>query len=113
MSYTYPKSERLKSKKDITSLFEKGKWQTCGNIRLIFTEAGASKIGVSVSKRYFKKATDRNRVKRLLRECYRLNKELFHQKFGATPHAMIFWVSAEMPKKYQLVEEDFIKLCKK
>ena len=35
MNYKYPREEKLKQKNDISLLFEKGKWQTCGNIRLI------------------------------------------------------------------------------
>ncbi|WP_262710208.1 ribonuclease P protein component [Chryseobacterium sp. CH1] len=71
----------------------------------------SGKFGVSVSKRYFKRAVHRNRIKRLLRECYRLNKELFKAAFGEKTMAMLFWVSSEMPPKFQDVEAQFIKLC--
>ncbi len=38
-------------------------------------EKSGLQIGVTASKRHFKKAVDRNRIKRLLREAYRLQKE--------------------------------------
>ena len=69
------------------------------------------KIGVSVSKKHFKRAHDRNRIKRLLRECYRLNKDLFIEKFGTNSLSMVFWVSKEMPDHFKVVEENFLKLC--
>lgn len=113
----YPKAEKLKKDTEITLLFAKGKWRSCGNLRIIILKNHQDlqnenvKLGVSVSKRYFKKAVYRNRVKRLLRECYRLNKDLFKASFGDKTIAMMFWVSNELPEKFQDVEAEFIKLC--
>lgn len=115
--FKYPKEEKLKKENEITLLFAKGKWRSCGNLRIIILknhpdlQSENVKLGVSVSKRYFKKAVYRNRVKRLLRECYRLNKDLFKASFGDKTIAMLFWVSNELPEKFQDVEADFIKLC--
>lgn len=116
-NYKYPTEEKLKEKDEITLLFEKGKWKNSGSLRIIILKhhpdlpVENEKIGVSVSKRYFKKAVFRNRVKRLLRECYRLNKDLYKESFGDKTVAMLFWVSPELPSKYQQVEEEFKKLC--
>lgn len=116
-NFKYPKAEKLKKKDEITLLFEKGKWKNSGNLRIIILKNHPDlltenvKLGVSVSKRYFKKAVYRNRIKRLLRECYRLNKDLFKESFGEKTAAMLFWVSPELPQKFQDVEAQFIKLC--
>ena len=120
--FKFPKEEKLKHKREIDLLFAKGKWQTCGNLRIISINLekkphedfliSNQKFGVSVSKRYFKKAVDRNRIKRLLRETYRLNKEIFTDAFGKNSISMIFWVSNEKPVSYQSLEENFITLCK-
>ncbi len=113
----YPRAEKLKKNTEISLLFDKGKWRTNGNLRIIILKDKAnlhvekSRFGVSVSKRYFKKAVHRNRIKRLLRECYRLNKDLFKEAFGEKTMAMLFWASPEMPSKFQDVEAQFIKLC--
>lgn len=117
-NFKYPKKEKLKKKDEITLLFEKGKWKNSGSLRIIILKNHPDlltdnvKLGVSVSKRYFKKAVNRNRIKRLLRECYRLNKDLFTEYFGEKTTAMLFWVSSELPKTFQEVEEQFIKLCR-
>nr|WP_315027436.1 ribonuclease P protein component [uncultured Chryseobacterium sp.] len=116
-NFKYPRTEKLKKNIEISLLFEKGKWRTSGNLRIIVLKDKPSlpiesgKFGVSVSKRYFKKAVHRNRIKRLLRECYRLNKDVFKEAFGEKTVAMLFWVSSEMPSKFQDVETQFIKLC--
>ncbi|MDQ8142217.1 ribonuclease P protein component [Chryseobacterium sp. CFS15] len=115
--FKYPKDEKLKKENEITLLFAKGKWKSCGNLRIIILKNHPDlqtenvKLGVSVSKRYFKKAVCRNRIKRLLRECYRLNKDIFKTSFGEKTIAMMFWVSNELPEKFQDVEAEFIKLC--
>lgn len=79
MAHTYPKFEKLKSRNTIDALFSAGKSVSKYPLRLVyveqdFTDNGTIKLGVSVSKKYFKKAVDRNYFKRLLRESYRLNK---------------------------------------
>lgn len=80
------KAERLCSKKAIDALFagSDSKSLSAYPIRAVYrhTEEAGIRILVSVSKRRFRHAVDRNRVKRQLREAYRLNKHLL-----ATTHS--------------------------
>jgi ribonuclease P protein component len=76
---TFPKEEHLKSKKLIDQLFAKGRRIREGSLELIWLPAELSIefpviLGVSVPKKRFQKAADRNRIKRRMREAYRLNK---------------------------------------
>lgn len=112
--FGYPTEEKLKQKKEISLLFEKGKWQTCGNLRIIFLKENLSEnlqFGVSVSKRFYKKAVDRNRIKRLLREAFRLKKEVFKEAFGENCSAMLFYISPTKPQHFNEIEANFLKLC--
>ena len=114
-NFQYGANLKLKHKRDLALVFEKGKWKTCGNLRIVYVnpeQTTGPKIGVSVSKRYFKKSVDRNRIKRLLREAYRLNKEQFHNRFGESCFCMIFWVSKDLPTHFSTVETDFLRLCR-
>ncbi len=86
--YTFPKEEHLCRKKLIDELFGKGS-SSFGvyPVRLVFTlceapTAAPPLVLISVSKRTFKRAVDRNRLKRLLREAYRLHKHLLVEKTG-------------------------------
>ena len=79
--YTYPKEEKLKSRNTIDLMFSEGRSVSKYPLRLVYvplpeTAENQIKVGVSVSKRHFKKAVDRNYFKRLLRETYRHNKHL-------------------------------------
>ena len=110
----FSNQEKLKKETEISLLFKKGKWKTCDNIKMMVLknqDISQPKVGVSVSKRFFKKAVDRNRIKRLLRESYRHNKEIFSTAFGTKSYVMIFWVSKEMPAHLNDVEKNFLKIC--
>lgn len=78
----FGKQEKLKSRKLIEELFDRGKSINVFPVRILYIfsnleadEKSLLQVGVSVSKRNFKRAVDRNRVKRLLREAYRLQKK--------------------------------------
>ncbi|MDO6516123.1 ribonuclease P protein component [Zobellia uliginosa] len=78
-NFTFPKKEKLKSKKLIERLFAEGKSVSVYPIKLIYLPAPFNdevrfKAGMAVPKKNFKSAVKRNRIKRLLRESYRLNK---------------------------------------
>ena len=76
--FGFGRKERLKSRKQIDLLFKDGKSFTINPLKTIYrfipADEGIIQVGVSVSKRNFKKAVDRNRIKRLMREAYRLQK---------------------------------------
>lgn len=77
---TFPRREKLKHRKSIQYLFEKGSSFSAFPIRLIYLvqpampQEDVAKFSVSVSKRNFSKAVDRNQIKRKVREAYRLHK---------------------------------------
>ena len=78
----FGKQEKLKSRKVVEDLFVRGKSQSIFPIRIFYKflpvqadEKTIMQAGVSVSKKNFKRAVDRNRIKRLLREAYRLQKK--------------------------------------
>lgn len=77
MPNTLSKAERLKSRKAIDALFEKGKSFTTPPYRVVYLPGDEGvRFGVGVSKKFFKKAVDRNKVKRLTREAYRQQKQI-------------------------------------
>jgi ribonuclease P protein component len=107
MTATYSKKEKLKSKKLIDQLFTEGQSVSAFPLRLVylgttFDDEVIAKTGVSVSKRHFKTAVARNRIKRLLREAYRLNKVNFFNNL-TTQHAfMILYIGKDMPTFVQV-----------
>ncbi len=102
MKATFGTNERLKSKKEIELLFSEGKSITQYPLKLMyrkttFDQPFPALVSVSVSKRNFKKAVDRNRIKRLLREGYRKNKYLVSDNTSHQFSFMFLYVGKEMP----------------
>ncbi|MEN8789546.1 MAG: ribonuclease P protein component [Flavobacteriaceae bacterium] len=102
MSFSFSKQEKLKSRKTIELLFQKGNSITQYPLKLYYLPADKNqevrvKTAVSVPKRNFKKAADRNRVKRLLREAYRLNKHLIFNNIEGNFAFLILYLGKELP----------------
>ena len=96
--HTLPKSERLCSRKALQRLFGNERRSiSVFPVRAVFADSQEPgvRIMVSVSKRHFKRAVRRNRVKRQLREAYRLNKQLLCGLAGGLDIAFL-WNTAEV-----------------
>jgi ribonuclease P protein component len=79
-TYSYNKTEKLKSRKLLDQLFKEGRSVSAFPIKVFYLNRTGEKdeplqAGVGVSAKNFPKAVHRNRIKRLLREAYRLNKQ--------------------------------------
>jgi ribonuclease P protein component len=119
--HTFPRSESLKSRKAIQHIFLSGKKVFSEHILMVYApwewnDTVKVKVGVSASKRNFKKAVDRNRVKRLMREAYRQNKKLILDNINSPCGVMLVCVSKQIPQLRDLVmslEEISKKLKKK
>nr|WP_314896561.1 ribonuclease P protein component [uncultured Flavobacterium sp.] len=125
MNFTYPKNEKLKSKITIGLLFSEGKSVSKYPLRLVYYSGALGspesrsfgteekiKIGVSVSKKYFKKAVDRNYFKRVLRETYRLNKHLLIDNLDQ-PYAFMFFYQTKDRLTYEEINTKTIQLFEK
>ena len=78
-TYTFKKVERLSSKKTIQELFNNGSSFYLYPLKVLYLpnpQSGVNQILFTVPKRIFKRAIDRNLLKRKLREAYRLHKHL-------------------------------------
>ena len=113
MKLTYNKHEKLKSKKAIEKLFIEGKSVSAYPLRLVYTKNNTgTKVGVSVSKRNFKLAVDRIRIKRLLREAYRLNKNDLIEAHVTDYDFMILYNNKDFPS-FEFINEKTKKLFRK
>lgn len=113
--FTLGKKERLKSRKLIDRLFKEGKSfnQFPYRVYYLFPQAKAYTLkdslqfGVGVSTRNFKHAVDRNRIKRLTREAYRLQKVPFQELLQSKQLAIalfLIYTGKELPA-YEVVSE--------
>ena len=112
-SNSYAKAEKLKSRKALNALFTGGKSFAVFPVKIFWMPAAPDsdrpmQAGVGVSARHFKKAVDRNRIKRLLRECYRLNKHSLLTTLEAKEKKVVvffLYVGKELPDYTMLNEK--------
>ena len=116
--------ERIKSKKQLETLFGGGKSRSMAAfpVRLVYMihdstpDTPQLMIMVSVSKRHFKHAVKRNRAKRQLREAYRLNKHVLasaaERLEGKTLSMGFIWVSDKLMPT-EIVEKSVINLMER
>lgn len=118
--YTFKKEERLCNKKLIDELFHNGSSFLCYPFKVSWQHADAAQpfpaqILFSVSKKRFKRAVDRNLVKRISREVYRLNKQVclydHLNNSGKKIIVALAYVGKELPE-YQFAEKKMLKLFK-
>ena len=98
--------ERLKGKKQIEQLFTTGVSVGAFPLRMVYLKSNdKNMVGVSVSKKQFKNAVDRNRIKRLLRVVIekQLSGVLDHMESNYT--LMVIYIGKEMPNTPQLKKQ--------
>lgn len=101
----FSKEERLYSKKAIDKLFTEGSSFIAYPLRVVYsyendltTETlNLPQVMISVSKKKFKRANKRNRVKRLIRESYRLNKHLLTDVYTNNLNIAFLYLKEELP----------------
>ena len=113
MRYTLPKHERLSSKKLIAALFKEGKAYTRYPIRLIYLPTDHlenHQVLFTVPRRHFKKAVDRNLIKRQMREAYRQHKQLITYKPSGDVHFLLGYIYIAREKyAYQHIETKIVE----
>lgn len=103
------KTKRLNGKEHIKQIFKNGISFSIEYIRIIYLESkykkfDTDKIGISVSKKLFKRAVDRNRIKRLIKTSYALNKYILKKNHDRS-YKIVF-----LYKKNLLVQFDKINI---
>lgn len=109
---SYPKTSRLVKTADFRKIYRSGSSYSSGPfiLKVLPNTININRIGFSISSRSIKKASKRNRVRRLFRESFRRNKARLRQGFD-----MVIVVRKEPDNRfsYKKAEDVFLSLAKK
>jgi ribonuclease P protein component len=100
--FTFKKAERLSKEKLIKELFEKGSSFYLYPFKVIYLPNPdksflVNQVLISVSSRQFKRAVDRNKIKRRIREAFRLQKEILDKNSERVIFAIIYTAKEILP----------------
>lgn len=103
----FPKSERLTHKQLWNAVFEQGRRIKSFPLQLYYLrtekpEGAQIQVGISVPKKRFPLAVDRNRIKRLLRENYRQKKQMVFNNTKGSYALVILYLGKELPRSAEL-----------
>ena len=121
MSFRLTKEERLSKKKLIDELFANGSSFYFSPFKVIShpknSETGLppARILISVPSKNFKRAVDRNRIKRLIREAYRLNKNILYDALNQKHQQLIFAIiyTSKTIESFSFIREKIVSVLKK
>jgi ribonuclease P protein component len=105
MAQSFGKKEKLKSRKLIGQLFDEGKSVVKFPVKMLYLPKESlevNKAAFAVPKRSFTLAVHRNRIKRQLREAYRLQKDVVDTKNGKKFVLLFLYISKDKPQYDQL-----------
>ncbi|MGB3949022.1 MAG: ribonuclease P protein component [Bacteroidia bacterium] len=110
---SFTKEERLCSKIALDDLFEKGSSFHSFPFKIVWqitkkTIPFQAQVAISVPKRYFKRAVDRNKIKRRIREVYRKNKASFYENLGEKQLLFIIVYTSKTIIEYKELEDRMI-----
>lgn len=121
--FNITREERLKSKKMLGALFKGGNSFVAYPLRVVWLPAEAVQaiapapvqVAISVPKRNFKTAVERNLLKRRIREAYRLNKQALLEKIQPTdkPVALMIMFIAKEALSFAEIQAGVLKMIRK
>ncbi|MBL0341408.1 MAG: ribonuclease P protein component [Bacteroidetes bacterium] len=115
----FPKSSRLHLRKEISEIFNTGKSIQASPLKAVYkilNDPGEPvQVGVAVPKRNVKLAVNRNRIKRQIKEAYRLNSQQtvdYFQKKGKRVQVMVLY-SGKVSPQYAVIESKIILILQR
>jgi ribonuclease P protein component len=117
LDFSFKKTERLSSQKDLDNLIKKGSVHFLFPLRVVWMVTdypipGPAQVAFAVPKKRFKRANKRNLIKRRLREAYRLNKHVLYESLNQKDihiQLLIVYIAPDV-LSYQKIEPKIISI---
>ena len=117
MANTFPKQNKLCGQERIAQLYKQGKRFTSWPLRVTYMPSNSpnSQVLVWAPKSLFKHAVQRNHLRRLMREAYRLHQDILSAKRSISDSGLLiaFNYMDKEPQPYSVIEKAVIKALRK